>query len=107
MNVLEARLIEYGMKIRNEYWTGTHKDGSRGKEILDWLVKHTETIASTIVKTNETLYDVVPPDNFIIIDDEMYDIEDYFDYDHIVKINWINGLNYWKTKEAIKKLKEL
>lgn len=57
MTVLEARLAEYGLKIYDK----TGDMGSRGNEIIDWLFAHT-----------------TDNDTFVIIDDEMYDIEDSF-----------------------------
>lgn len=104
MTVLEARLMEYGIKIKPGYVT-PHIDGKRGAEIVDWLHKHV-AVVTTLYADNIRFrsYDISREHNFIILDDEMYDIEEYFTDDHIVKTNWIKGLTYWKTMEAIEKL---
>lgn len=104
MTVLEARLIEYGIKIKKGYCT-PHIDGKRGAEITDWLHKHVAVI-TTLYNDNIRFksYDIPREHNFIILDDEMYDIEECFTDDHIVKIDWTKGLTYWKTMEAIEKL---
>lgn len=61
--------------------------GYRGKEIRQWCKDNTKK-----------------GDKILIIDDEMYDIKEYFDIDEIVKINYKNGLNIFKAYEAIRKL---
>lgn len=62
--------------------------GCRGKEIRQWCKENTKK-----------------GDKILIIDDEMYDILDYFDQNEVVKINYNNGLNIIKRYEAIRKLK--
>ncbi len=84
MVVLEARLIEYGIKIHS---TTPFINASRGKEIRQWCKENTQK-----------------GDKILIIDDEMYDIKEYFDSDEIVKIDYNKGLNTIKRYEAIRKL---
>lgn len=99
MIVLEARLIEYGMKI---YDTLT-KDFklSRGEEIKDWLHSHGNT--RTIMYADNKEYQKLA-DQFIIIDDETHDIYNYYDESYVVKTNYNRGLTYFKAEEAIKKI---
>lgn len=85
MIVLEARLIEYGIKIHS---ITPFENGCRGKEIREWCKENTKK-----------------GDKILIIDDEMYDIKEYFDSKEIVKVNYNNGLDTIKRIEAIKKLK--
>lgn len=85
MTVLEARLCEYGLKIYDK----TGDMGSRGNEIIDWLFAHT-----------------TDDDAFVIIDDEMYDIEDSFNSDKIVKVDPNKGFNNLKKWEALEKLQQ-
>lgn len=83
MTVLEARLCEYGLKIYDK----TGDVGSRCNEIVDWMFAHT--------KDDEA---------YIIIDDEMYDILEGFNRDHIVEVNSYKGFNRAKMQEAIDKI---
>lgn len=85
MTVLKARLIEYGIKI---YSITPFIDGCRGKEILKWCEEN--------LKEN---------DKILIIDDNLYDIKEYFETNEIVKINYEYGLDSFKTYESIKKLR--
>jgi hypothetical protein len=83
MVVLNARLKEYGMEIHST----TMNLYSRGEEITHWCEEN--------LKEN---------DKILIIDDEMYDILEYYNDDKIVKLNGNDGLTFWKTLEAINKL---
>lgn len=85
MTVLKARLMEYGIKI---YSVTPFINGDRGKEIKKWCKEN--------LKQN---------DKILIIDDNMYDIGNYYNSKEIVKINYEYGLNSFKTHEAIKKLR--
>ena len=84
MIVLKARLMEYGIKIHS---TTPHIDGYMGKEIKKWCEDN-----------------IKAEDRILIIDDEMYDIKEFFKTNEIVKINYNNGLNSIKKYESIKKL---
>jgi len=86
MTVLKARLMEYGIRV---YSVTPYVGGYRGEEIKKWC------------KENLKLKDKI-----IIIDDEMYDLHKYYGNNEIVKVNCNKGLNYFKTLEAIKKLKK-
>ena len=91
MIVLKARLIEYGIKIN----AVTEKLDNRGEEIKEWLQER---------RLLPNIYGV-PDIIFIIIDDENDHFNEYFSNEHIVLTNPNRGLNYFKTKEAIHKLK--
>ena len=84
--VLFARLKEYGIKIHSET---PYTSGKRGIEIKEWCKEN--------LKEN---------DKILIIDDEMYDILEHYTNDKIVKLNDRDGLTFWKTREAIKKLND-
>ena len=103
MIVLEARLMEYGIKIIRENKT-ENMNGQRGKEIERWLKENDKVIDYFYADNKEYKVDVPNESNFIIIDDETYDIRKYFTPDHIIKVNGYKGLDFWKTKEAIHKL---
>lgn len=107
MTVLEARLMEYGMKIKAGYMTENLENGSRGKEILQWLNAHCSVITSFYADNIPCkTYDISRENNFIILDDETYDIEEYFTKEHIVHTNWTKGLTRRKRNEAIAKLND-
>lgn len=85
MIVLEARLAEYGLKIFDK----TGDCGSRANEIIDWLTEH-------------------PEDNeFIIIDDEMYDLEGAFNSERIYKINGYYGLDRKAKNGILKRINQM
>lgn len=85
MIILKSRLMEYGIKI---YSVTSFINGDRGKEIKKWCEEN--------LKQN---------DKILIIDDNMYDIENYYNSKEIVKINGYKGLTVLKTLEAIIKMK--
>lgn len=91
MIVLKARLIEYGIKIN----AVTEKLDNRGEEIKEWLQER---------RLLPNMYGV-PDIIFIIIDDKNDHFNEYFSNEHVVLTNPNRGLNYFKTKEAIHKLK--
>ncbi len=70
--------------------TPNSHSGCRGLEIKTWLEEHQD----------------LDIENYIIIDDEMFDIKDYFDESHIVDTDYASGagLTKEKTEEAIYKL---
>jgi len=103
MIVLEARLMEYGIKIIRENKT-ENMNGQKGKEIERWLKENDKVINYFYADNKEYEVDIPNESNFIIIDDETYDIRKYFTPDHIIKVNGYKGLDFWKTKEAIHKL---
>lgn len=86
MTVLEARLCEYGIKIFDK----TGDTGSRGNEIIDWLFEHTGE-----------------GDEFIIIDDELYDVLDSFNESRIVKIDPRVGLDKKAKREVLNKITQM
>ena len=74
--------------------------GKRGLEIRSWL-NQKGMKRSTYADNKKFL---IPDYNFIILDDETKDIQNYFTDQYIVKLDCNNGLTYLKTKEAIEKL---
>ncbi len=87
MTVLKAVLAWYGLKITDV--TKDSKDHSRGLEILNYITEHK-----------------IPEKEVIIIDDEMYDIDFYFNNDHIVMVDWTKGYNREKMWETLEKIEE-
>lgn len=86
MAVLKARLIEYGMKV---YSVTPFLDGSRGIEIYTWCLKN---------KVNNR-------DKILIIDDEEYDIKQYFNKDCILDTHPYKGLTFIQSLKGIRKIK--
>ncbi len=100
MAVLEARLAEYGIKIKSK--TG-YNSGNRGLEIKEWLSEY--GMKRYIVADNNKIY--YPDYVYLIIDDETYDLNKYHDEQNILKLDGRKGLTYFKTLEAIHKLKTI
>ncbi len=106
MTVLKARLIEYGMNI---FSVTERLDGNRGNEIDNWLktnTSHTETI----IFSKPDYYGfqrryIIPNYINLIIDDEINDISNRFDCMEVIQTDINTGLDFWKTREAIKKFK--
>lgn len=86
MTVLDARLCEYGIKIHDK----TGDLNTRGEEISNWLFNNAG-----------------PEEEYIIVDDEMYDIKDYFDENRIVKINPYVGLDLKAKREILNKITQM
>ena len=86
MAVLEARLIEYGIKIHST----TPKLQNRKEEILEWCKQNMKSA-----------------DKYIIIDDELYNMLEHWNYNTIIKIDSYRGLTRLKVYEAIKKLNKV
>lgn len=102
--VLEARLIEYGMKI----FSKTNRlDGNRGKEITEWLMcnaPQTRTVLFSVPDFYSLHREYTVPDyRILIIDDEVHDIQNQFDPMEVVHTDMNIGLDFWKTREAISK----
>ena len=91
MTILKARLIEYGMKI---YDVTKVIDGDRGREITCYI-------------NDKEIGLVFDGSRVIIIDDNIKDIKNHFDKSYIVKTNPNKGLTYFKTLEAIWKLRTI
>lgn len=90
MTVLKARLLEYGMRI---FSSTDFISGRRGTEIHKWLTD------------NEKIFDM-NKDAIIIIDDKLYNIRNIYSEDKIILCSHFEGLNWKKTREAIKKAKQ-
>lgn len=88
MTVLEARLIEYGMKIHDKTFT-FESLSTRGEEIAAWCAEYAR-----------------PGDKILIIDDKLYDLEKHFNMTGILKVNRYKGLTFGKMLEGIRKLYE-
>ena len=86
MTVLEARLCEYGIKIYDK----TGDVGSRGNEIIDWLFENT-----------------IDGDEFIIIDDELYDLQESFSDMRIYKIDPKYGLDRKATNGILERINQM
>lgn len=105
MTVLEARFAEYGLKVSSKT---PHINGNRGQEIDQWL-KENAPAEKTILFSKPDFYGIsreiyVPKYNFIIIDDEKYDISNRFDTLQCVWCDYNKGLTFFKTLEALDKL---
>lgn len=98
MIVLKARLAEYGIKISDQT---DFIDGKRGIEINKWLQ---EKGMKRIIYADNKPIEVLDC-NYIIIDDEDYDLIDCGFESKMIKINSYVGLTWNKTREAIKKLR--
>lgn len=85
MAVLRARLAEYGLQIHDT--TDSFIESGRANQIIEWLRNHKYI------------------ENYIIIDDECFDISIFFKDKNILQINPEYGLTFGDRIKAIKKLK--
>lgn len=81
-NIVDARLAEYGLSLNGKT---SYIDGIRGIEIKDFLQDRCYT-------------------NFIILDDDIFDIQDYFP-NNLVKTDFKTGLTKHNVKQALKIIK--
>lgn len=81
-NIVDARLAEYGLSLNGKT---SYIDGIRGMEIKDFLQDKCYT-------------------NFIILDDDIFDIQDYFP-NNLVKTDFKTGLTKHNVKQALKIIK--
>ena len=84
MAVLRARLAEYGLKI---YDMTDNINMIRGVEIKEWLKSHRDI------------------ENYVVIDDEEYDLSNFIDNKHLVIVNSKYGLTFGDRVKAIEKLR--
>lgn len=82
--VLEARLAEYGLRI---YDKTDNINMIRGVEIKEWLKSHRDI------------------ENYVVIDDEEYDLSNFIDNKHLVIVDSKYGLTFGDRIRAINKLK--
>lgn len=82
-NIVDARLAEYGLSLNGKT---SYIDGIRGMEIKDFLQDKCYT-------------------NFIILDDDIFDIQDYFP-NNLVKTDFKTGLTKHNVKQALKIIKK-
>ncbi|MBO6243365.1 MAG: hypothetical protein J6O41_02200 [Clostridia bacterium] len=104
MIVLKARLIEYGIKIFSQT---ERLDGNRGNEITQWL-KDNGLRTETVIFSRPDYYGfqrqyTIPDYINLIIDDEVNDISNQFDYSEVIQTDMNIGLDFWKTREVINK----
>ena len=104
MIVLKARLIEYGIKIFSQT---ERLNGNRGNEITQWLKDNgprTETVIFSRPNYCGFQRQYTVPDYInLIIDDEVNDISNQFDYSEVIQTDMNVGLDFWKTREVISK----
>ena len=81
-NIVDARLAEYGLSLNGKT---SYIDGIRGIEIKDFLQDKCYT-------------------NFIILDDDIFDIQDYFP-NNLVKTDFKTGLTKHNVRQALKIIK--
>lgn len=81
-NIVDARLAEYGLSLNGKT---SYIDGIRGMEIKDFLQDKCYT-------------------NFIILDDDIFDIQDYFP-NNLVKTDFKTGLTKHNVRQALKIIK--
>lgn len=82
--VLEARLAEYGLRI---YDKTDNINMIKGAEITEWLKQHRDI------------------ENYVVIDDEEYNLSNFIDNKHLVIVNSEYGLTFGDRIRAINKLK--
>lgn len=82
--VLKARLAEYGLKI---YDMTDNINMIRGVEIKEWLKSHRDI------------------ENYVVIDDEEYNLSNFIDNKHLVIVNSEYGLTFRDRVKAIEKLR--
>lgn len=82
--VLEARLAEYGLRI---YDKTDNINMIKGAEITEWLKQHRDI------------------ENYVVIDDEEYNLSNFIDNKHLVIVNNEYGLTFGDRVKAIEKLR--
>lgn len=82
--VLKARLAEYGLRI---YDMTDNINMIRGVEIKEWLKSHRDI------------------ENYVVIDDEEYNLSNFIDNKHLVIVDSNYGLTFGDRIRAINKLK--
>ena len=82
--VLEARLAEYGLRI---YDMTDNINMIRGVEIKEWLKSHRDI------------------ENYVVIDDEEYNLSNFIDNKHLVIVDSKYGLTFGDRIKAIEKLR--
>ena len=82
--VLEARLAEYGLRI---YDKTDDINMIKGAEITEWLKQHRDI------------------ENYVVIDDEEYNLSNFIDNKHLVIVDSKYGLTFGDRIRAINKLK--
>ena len=82
--VLKARLAEYGLRI---YDMTDNINMIRGAEITEWLKQHRDI------------------ENYVVIDDEEYNLSNFIDNKHLVIVDSKYGLTFGDRIKAIEKLR--
>ena len=105
LTVLESRLAEYNLHIYG--CTNSSDSNQRGIEIWNWITRYNSDNHATPIGFSR----VEPPffdtkiffGDFLIIDDEYFDINLYFDNKNVVICNPKKGFTKLKYWEAIDK----
>lgn len=100
MAVLNARLMEYGLKIYSRTPRIMNKNNTRGREIYEWVKDFNYKI-----KQQPSNNHVIKHKDMLIIDDQLYDITRYYNSELVVQCNPKYGFNKSKLYEAIDKYK--
>ena len=82
--VLKARLAEYGLRI---YDMTDNINMIKGAEITEWLKQHKDI------------------ENYVVIDDEEYNLSNFIDNKHLVIVDSNYGLTFGDRIKAIEKLR--
>lgn len=82
--VLKARLAEYGLRI---YDMTDNINMIKGAEITEWLKQHRDI------------------ENYVVIDDEEYNLSNFIDNKHLVIVDSKYGLTFGDRIKAIEKLR--
>lgn len=82
--VLKARLAEYGLRI---YDMTDNINMIKGAEITEWLKQHKDI------------------ENYVVIDDEEYNLSNFIDNKHLVIVDSKYGLTFGDRIRAIEKLR--
>lgn len=85
--IVNSRLAEYGMRVFAN--TISLNSSNRGLEIKNFLENEKYGKA----------------DNYLILDDEVKDIEKEFEEDHIIHTDFNTGFDNEKLQEAMQKMK--
>lgn len=104
LTVLKARLMEYGIRIFSQT---ERLNGNRGQEITQWLRNNAPKTQTVIFSqpdiTGYRKETIIPDYICLIIDDKIDDISNQFVYMEVIQTDMNIGLDFWKTREVIKK----
>lgn len=78
------------LDFHDDWRTGRSGDGTRGKEIDEWLNEHKDV-----------------DDKYVIFEDEPFDLLDHHKEKHLVKCELYNGIMYDSIRQFEQRVKEL